>query len=51
MIVDLSQVDFIDSTVLNTLIATHQKTGERGSTLTLQCGTAPVIRRLLEIAA
>ena len=51
VIVDLSQVDFIDSTVLNTLIATHQKTWERGSTLTLQCGTAPVIRRLLEITS
>lgn len=51
VIVDLSQVEFIDSTVLNTLIATHRRQGSEANTLTLQCGTAPVIRRLLEITA
>ena len=50
VIVDLSVVEFVDSTVLNTLIATDQMTWERGSTLTLLCDGGPIARRLLEVS-
>ena len=50
VIVDLSQVEFIDSSVLNTLITTDRMAHERGSTLTLLLNTAPIVRRLVEIS-
>jgi anti-sigma B factor antagonist len=50
VIVDLSEVEFIDSSVLNTLITTDRMAHERGSTLTLLLNTAPIVRRLVEIS-
>jgi anti-anti-sigma factor len=50
VIVDLSEVEFIDSSVLTTLITIDRMAHERGSTLTLLLNTAPIVRRLVEIS-
>jgi anti-anti-sigma factor len=50
LIIDLSHVQFIDSTVIHTLLRTYALARDRGSLLTLQLGTPPIIGRLLEIS-
>jgi anti-anti-sigma factor len=47
-IVDLSEVQFIDSSVLNNLWQAERMARERGLSLTLQLGTAAIVRRTLE---
>lgn len=49
VIVDLSEVEFLDSSVLHTLISTDRMARERGNTLTLLLHTSPIVRRLLEL--
>ena len=46
--VDLSAVDFIDSSGLNALVTSHNQIERRGSRLVLR-GTSSVTQRLLEI--
>jgi anti-sigma B factor antagonist len=50
VVVDLSQAEFIDSSVLHTLLETDRMARERGRTFTLQLGTAAIVRRALEIS-
>lgn len=50
VIVDVSVVEFIDSSVLNNLIVADRLAAERGSTFTLLLGTAPGVRKTLEIS-
>jgi anti-anti-sigma regulatory factor len=47
--VDLSQVEFVDSFILNTLLAGDQFASQRGRRLTLQVGTAASVATLLEL--
>ncbi len=49
VVIDLEEVDFIDSTGLGILLETHRRTGEKGGSMTLVCrpGLCP---RLFEIS-
>ena len=49
LIVDLTQAEFIDSSVLNNLVRATKRAEERGLTVTLQVATAPAVRRVLEV--
>jgi anti-anti-sigma factor len=49
VIVDLSEVEFIDSSVLNNLVMTDRLARQRGSTLTLQVATAAIVHTALEV--
>jgi anti-anti-sigma factor len=49
VIVDLSEVDFIDSSVLHNLVAADRMARDRGLTFTLQAATSPIVQKTLEI--
>jgi STAS domain len=50
VVVDLSQAEFIDSTVLDTLLEADRMARERGLTFTVQVGTPAIVQRVLEIS-
>jgi anti-anti-sigma factor len=50
VIVDLSQAEFIDSSILSTLLATDRHAATCGRRLTLQVATSPAVKRVLEIS-
>ena len=50
MIVDLSAVEFIDSTTIRVLMETRSHALERDRKLTVVLGTAPIVERVLEIS-
>jgi anti-anti-sigma factor len=50
IVVDLSQAEFIDSSVITALLRAHRAATERNKTFRLQFGTAPIVRRMLEIS-
>jgi anti-anti-sigma factor len=49
VVADLSETDFIDSTVLLALVQADRHARERGSKFRLQLGTEPIVRKALEI--
>jgi anti-anti-sigma factor len=49
LILDLSQVTFIDSSVINQLFRAAHVAKESGQTAVLQLGTAPLVERILAI--
>jgi len=49
VVVDLSKVDYIDSSVLNNLVRANARARTHGLRLTLQIGTAAVVGRIVEI--
>ena len=49
VIVDLSDTEFIDSSVLHALVSGDQQAGNNGHRLTLQVGTAPIVKRAVEV--
>lgn len=48
--VDVSEALFIDSSFLHNLVLADRAATKRGSNFVLQMGTAPVVRRALEIS-
>ena len=48
IVVDMSAVDFCDSTGMNVLLAAHRLAGEKGGDLTLAAPRPPV-RKILEV--
>jgi anti-sigma B factor antagonist len=49
LIVDLTQAEFIDSSVLNSLVQAQAQARERGLQLVLELATAPEVKRILEV--
>ncbi len=49
LIVDLSAVEFIDSTIIGVLLQTKKDTLERDSKFNVVLGTAPIVERILEV--
>jgi anti-anti-sigma factor len=49
VIVDLSEVGYVDSSMLHNLVHTDALARERGRRLTLQVGTAAIFAKVLEI--
>ncbi len=49
LIVDLSAVDFIDSTIVGVLTQTMKDASERGCKFNVVLGSAPVVERILEV--
>ena len=49
LIVDLSAVDFIDSTIVGVLMQTMKDASERDRKFNVVLGTAPVVERILEV--
>jgi anti-anti-sigma factor len=50
LVVDISQTDFMDSTVLLELARAAGRAGEHGIRFRLQVGTERVVKRLLEVS-
>ena len=49
LIVDLSQAEFIDSTIIGVLVQTMNRAGGVDRKFTIVLGTAPIVQRTLEI--
>ena len=50
VIVDLSHAEFIDSSILSTLLASDRLATQCGRRLILQVATSPAVKRVLEIS-
>ena len=50
VVVDLSAAQFVDSSLLRNLVRAHRLARKQGSRLRLQLGTAPIVRRALEVS-
>ena len=50
VVVDLSRAQFIDSSVITTLLQCNELARREQKTFRLQVGTAPIVRRALEIS-
>jgi len=50
VVVDVTSAQFIDSSFLHNLVKAHKSAQTRGSRFVLQMGTAPPVRRILEIS-
>jgi anti-anti-sigma factor len=50
VVVDVTEAQFIDSSFINTLLLANQLASEHDTTFRLQMGTAPIVRRALEIS-
>jgi anti-anti-sigma factor len=50
LVVDLSEADFIDSSILNSLIAAHKTADRAGLKMTLQLGPNGTVGRVLEVS-
>ena len=50
VVVDFSEAEFVDSTTIHTLVKARRAADERGSTLRLQLGTAPIVRKAFELS-
>ena len=50
VVVDVSSAEFIDSSVLFNLVRADRLAREQGTSFRLQVGTAPIVRRVLELS-
>jgi anti-anti-sigma factor len=50
VVVDVTQAKFVDSSFINNLLVADRLASERGKTFRLQMGTAPIVRRALEVS-
>ena len=50
LVVDVSEATFIDSSFLRALVSANKHAEEVGSRLRLQVGTAPIVKKVLEIS-
>ena len=50
VVVDVTQTAFIDSSFLKNLATAQRVAHERGSSVLLQVGTEPIVKRLLEVS-
>ncbi len=50
VVVDVTSAQLIDSSFLHNLVQAHRGAQTRGSRFVLQMGTAPIVRRVLEIS-
>ena len=48
--IDVSEARFIDSSFVNNVLKADRLARQRDKTLRLQIGTAPIVRRVLEIS-
>ena len=49
VVIDVTEAEFIDSSFLLNLLATDRLARSQGSQVRLQLGTAPIVRRALEV--
>jgi anti-anti-sigma factor len=49
VVIDLSNAEFIDSSVLNNLARAHRNAREQTTLLRVQVGDSPIVRKVLEI--
>jgi len=49
-VVDVGGTDFIDSSLVRNLLVADRRAREQGKVFRLQMGTAPIIRRVLELS-
>jgi anti-anti-sigma factor len=50
VVADVSEVEFIDSTIMHPLLNTHRAARNSGATFRLQLGTAPIVKRALALS-
>lgn len=50
VIVDVTDAEFVDSSVLHNLVTANKLADERGSRMVLQMGTARIVRSAIEIS-
>ena len=50
VVVDVGGADFIDSSLVRNLLVADRRAREQGKVFRLQMGTAPIIRRVLELS-
>ena len=50
VVVDFSEAEFVDSSTIHALVKSRMAAGQRGSTLRLQLGSAPIVDRAFELS-
>jgi anti-anti-sigma factor len=50
VVVDFSEAEFVDSSLLHALIKSHRAASQRGAIFRLQLGTAPIVERAFELS-
>ena len=50
VVVDLSEAQFVDSSVLSNLLSAYKIADDRGKVFRLQLGTRPIVKQALEIS-
>ena len=45
LVVDFSEAEFVDSSMIHALVKSHRTASQRGSIFRLQLGTAPIVER------
>jgi len=49
VVVDLSEAEFVDSTIISLLVQAKRDASEQGCRFRLQLGTAAIVRRIFEV--
>jgi stage II sporulation protein AA (anti-sigma F factor antagonist) len=50
IVIDLSEAQFVDSSILNQLVAAHQEATKLGTEVVLQLGPTSIVRRAVEVS-
>jgi anti-anti-sigma factor len=50
VVIDVSAAQFLDSTFVLNLVTADRASRERGTSVCLQAGTEPIVRRMLEVS-
>jgi anti-anti-sigma factor len=49
VVVDFSEAEFVDSSMIHTLVKADREARKRGGSFRLQLGTAPIVRKAFEL--
>jgi anti-anti-sigma factor len=49
VVADFSEAEFVDSSMIHTLVKTDREARKRGGSFRLQLGTAPIVRKAFEL--
>jgi len=50
VVVDVSEADYIDSSILHSIVGAHRRAEGRGGKLRVQLGSAAIVRKMFEVS-